>query len=385
MFRKDRYDETTNMILDVLGDFLRKEVRPIAQKYEEKEIVPLKQVAMLGELGILGLTIPEAYGGMGMGTLASSLVARELAYEWPSLHLVWTANASLAATPIIIAGTEKQKKNFLPKLSSGEMLGCYALTEPDAGSDAGSLTTKAKFNKSRNVWVLNGVKTFITNAVEATIAIVFARTGEDPRDISAFIVEGEGPGIKKDGVAVSHIPKRGLRSSSFSEIEFNNVEIPKDSLLGKKNKGFSIALETLDSGRINISAQAVGIATRIFDDALSYVKDRKTFGSPVWENQKVQMDFAGWASELSAAWALVEQVSRKQDAGTTSRADSAYAKLFATKTAKRVASEASEYFGGLGYTSEAHVLSFVLDSFATVIYEGASNIQMMVIARELSD
>lgn len=380
----ERHDEETTMYISGLREFLRGEVLPVWRDLEEAGQFPHEIVSKMGLLGILGLTIPDEYGGLGKGTYLSSLIARELAYIWPSLHLNWSANASLAAVPIMLAGTEEQKQKYLPRLASGEILGCYALTEADSGSDAASLETTAV--KNGDVWFVRGAKMFITNAAQASIGVIFARTGEKKHDISAFIIESGEGGTLGDypGVTVNPISKRGLHSSIFCEIVLDDVCLPQDALLGRLHEGFPIAMATLDGGRINIAAQAVGMAASVLDAALIEVKRRKQFGRPVWENQGVQFHFADWVAELRAAWALVEQVSRLRDAGYTPITEMAScAKLFATVTAKRICSNASEYFGAVGYTEDHWILSRVLDSFAPPIYEGSSNVQRIVIAREL--
>lgn len=384
----ERYDEPTGMILDTLKDFLRKEVRPVWRSFENKAEFPADIVKKMADLGFFGLTIPEEYGGLGQGTLVSSLVARELAYEWPSLHLIWTANASLAAYPIMYAGTEEQKQRYLPRLASGEILGCYALTEADAGSDAGALKAYATSTHGK-YWRLNGTKTFITNAEQASLIVVFARTGAEKHSISAFLVDRTEsartlPECSLQRVGVHPIHKWGLRSSIFCEVTFEDAFLPYDALLGEQGQGFKIAMATLDGGRINIAAQAVGIAARVLDEALAYVKRRKQFGRAVWENQGVQFDFAEWYAELQAAWALVERVSRLRDEDQPITQMASAAKLFATETAKDICWKAAEYFGGMGYTKEFPWLGRVMDVFPTVVYEGTSNIQKIVIARGLA-
>jgi len=378
----DAYDEETKMILDSVRSFCKRDAAPVYKTHEADGRFPDLLIPKMAKLGLFGLTIPEEYGGLGQSTLVSSLVARELAYCWGALHLIWSANCSLAAFPIMFAGNEKQKRTYLPRLASGNFLGCYALTEPNAGSDAASLSTSAKYKNGH--WVLSGGKTFITNALHASLAIVFARTGKEKHDISAFILESDREGLQVPGVLVRKIEKRVLKSSDFCEIHFNNVELPTEAILGEKNKGFKIAMATLDGGRINIAAQAVGLAARTFDDALLYVsKTRSQFDRMVWRNQGAQFQFADWFSELQAAWALTEHASCIKDSGAPITQLAATAKLFATRTAKRVALDASEYFGGMGLTEEFDALARTLDTLPTPIYEGASNIQRMVIAREL--
>lgn len=377
-------DESLLILLESVRRLGKEEIDPTRATHEEKGLFPHELVQKLGRMGLFGLMIPEAYGGSGMGAVAGSFVARELAYFWPALHLIWTANSSLAAFPILSAGTEEQKKRILPRLASGEILGCYALTEPNAGSDAKSMTMRAEWQTPSHLpWVLNGSKLFITNALHASVAVVFARTGKKP--ISAFIIESPEPGLRYPGVAVRHIGKRVLKSSDFCEIHCDNVRLPAEALLGREGKGFLIAMETLDGGRINIAAQALGMAMRIWDDAYDYVHLRAQFGKPLWENQKVQFDFAEGYARLLAAWALVVEASERRDAGENITRIASSAKLIATETAWRVASDLATYFGGIAFTQESPWLARVMDISPTRVYEGANNIQQMVIAKHLDD
>ena len=375
------HDETTRMVLATVRDFIAGEVEPVWEDLEDKAEFPHELVLKMAELGLFGLTIPEEYGGAELGTRTASLVARELAYGWPSLHLIWTANTSLAAFPIIYAGNDKQKNKYLPRLASGEILGCYALTESGAGSDAAALKTRAQKESDR--WILNGTKMFITNAEQASIAVVFARTGEKKHDISAFLLESRKPGLVYPGVTVRPISKRMLKSSEFCEIVFQDVLLSENALLGEENKGFKIAMATLDGGRINIAAQAVGIAARLFDEALKYTKERTQFGRPIWDNQAVQFDFAKWYADLQAAWSLTWRASCLRDEGHPITQIASSAKLFATETAARMCWDAAGYFGAMVVAREFPWLGRVMDVLPTIIYEGASNIQKIVIARAL--
>ncbi|OGZ06639.1 MAG: hypothetical protein A3C93_00090 [Candidatus Lloydbacteria bacterium RIFCSPHIGHO2_02_FULL_54_17] len=376
-------DETLSILLESVRRFGKEEIEPAYGKYEEQGFFPAELVKKMGAMGLFGLMIPEEYGGSGMGTVAASFVARELAYRWPALHLIWTANSSLAAFPIAYAGTKEQKARILPQLASGEILGCYALTEPNSGSDAGSMTMKAEWRPDSLTWSLNGSKIFITNAFHASVAVVFARTSK--KSISAFLVESSEPGLRHPGVTVRYIPKRVQKSSDFCEIHCNDVFLPVSALLGKEGKGFAIAMQTLDGGRINIAAQAIGMAMRVFDDAYAYVHVRKQFGRLVWENQKVQFDFAEAYARLIAAWALVIEASERRDAGENITRIASSAKLVATETAWKVASDLETYFGGMAFTQESAWLPRLLDIAPTRVYEGANNIQHMVIAKHLDD
>src|SRR3989344_564554 len=377
-------DETLLAVVDNLRRFGKEKIDPTRATHEEEGKFPDVLVKELGEMGLFGLTVPEEYGGSGMGTVAASFVARELAYFWPSLHLIWTANSSLAAFPILYAGAEEQKKRILPRLASGEILGCYALTEPNAGSDAKSMTTRAVHQKGKpGSWLLDGSKTFITNPLHASVAVIFARTGK--KDISAFVIETAEPGLVHPGVSVRYLPKHVIRSSDFCEVNCVDATLPEFALLGKEGEGFKIAMQTLDGGRINIAAQAVGMATRVFDDAYEYVHIRRQFGKPIWENQKVQFDFASGYAQLAAAWALIIEASERRDAGESVTRLASCAKLIATEKAWTVASNLSTYFGGMAFTRESPWLPRLMDIAPTRVYEGANNIQQMVIAKHLDD
>lgn len=378
-------DESLRMIVDSIRRFGKEEIEPTRRTHEEEGIFPALLVKKMADMGLFGLMIPEEYGGSGMGTVAGSFVARELAYFWPSLHLIWTANSSLAAFPIQYAGTEEQKKRILPRLASGEILGCYALTEPNAGSDARSLATHAERVKGDKSfpWAMNGGKIFITNPMHASVAVVFARTSK--KDISAFLVESSEPGLRYPGLSVRLIEKYMLKSSDFCELNFIDVRLPEDALLGEKGKGFAIAMETLDGGRINIAAQAIGMAMRLFDNAFLYVHTRKQFSHALFENQKMACDFAEAWSSLRAAWALTLEAAEMRDRGEPVTRIASAAKFIATETAWKVASKVMTAFGGIVVTKELGIFPRFMDVFPTLIYEGASNIQDIVIAKHLDD
>ncbi|MBI4068014.1 acyl-CoA dehydrogenase family protein [Candidatus Kaiserbacteria bacterium] len=370
------HDDSLRAILDTVRKFGEEELLPAYTTHEEEGKFPAEPVKKAGSLGLFGLTIPEQYGGMGMNTVAASYVAREVAYYWPSFHLIWTANSSLAAFPIMYAGSEEQKKRILPKLASGEILGCYALTEPNAGSDARSMKIHAHLQKDG--WVVNGTKTFITNALHASVAVMFARTGF--RDISAFVLESA-PGLKHPGVNVRYLPKRVLKSSDFCEISFADAVLPEDTLL--QGDGWDIAMKTLDGGRINIAAQAIGMAMWIFDTALEWTKTRRQFDRAVWDNQKVRLDFAQAHARLEAAWTLVLAASEMRDRGEYCTKIASEAKENATEIAWQYGGKLATYFGGMAVTQEMPWLPRLMDIFPTLIYEGANNIQLEVIAKNL--
>ncbi|PIR69726.1 MAG: acyl-CoA dehydrogenase [Candidatus Niyogibacteria bacterium CG10_big_fil_rev_8_21_14_0_10_46_36] len=377
------FDSEAKNISDTVDAFLRDEAMPVIAGFEERAEFPHALVSIMAKIGLFGVTIPEAYGGSGFNSKIASLIARKIAYVSGGLHLIWTANSSLAAFPIMYAGNEIQKKNILPLLASGEKLGCFGLTEAEAGSDAASLRMRA--TKQKRGWVLNGSKIFITNAYNASVGVLFARTGSGRHDISAFIIESHTPGFADIvGVTVNKIEKHILACSDFCEIVCDNVVLPESALLGEENKGFKIAMATLDGGRINIGAQALGIAGRIFDEALVYTKDRRQFGKSIWDNQSVQFHFAEWHASLLSAWFTVLSASTIRDEGNIAITPIASAaKLQATESAYAVATRAARYLGGMAVTKDIRIFLRVFETFSTTIYEGSSEMQKKVIAREL--
>lgn len=382
-------------IQQAMREFVRKEVVPRGYSELEGEgLFPTELLNKLAELGILGMSVGEKYGGLGADAVVTSMVARELAYGWPSLHLVWSANSSLSAFPIEQFGSEKQKRAYLPALSAGNVYGCYALTEPDAGSDVASMRATARFDEKKGMWVLNGTKVFITNASQASTAIIFARVGKrkkhDKRHegITAFIYHTNNPGLddgtpKSNGVRVRELSKWGLLAAPFCEITFEDTLLPEDAILGEVGKGFGIAMETLNNGRINIAAQAVGIASRALHEATEYARGREQFDSPLLEKQAVYHALADIKTRIAAAWALTLQAAEAKDAGGDYREEASQAKLFASEIAVEAALYAYRIYGGAGYTTETIVMRILHDALATVTYEGASNIQREVIAKSL--
>lgn len=374
------------LAISELDKFLKEEVEPHIASFEKAGEFPISIVNRMGkELGLFGLTIPEEYEGTGFGTRMASLIARKIAYVSGGLHLIWTANSSLAAFPIVHAGSEKQKRELLPLLASGKKMGCFGLTEPEAGSDAASLRMRAE--KVGDCWVLNGTKTYITNALHASIGIFFARTGDKKHDISAFIIESDAPGFADiPGLTVNKIEKHILACSDFCEMIFDDVAVrPRNGgLLGELNKGFPIAMATLDGGRINIAAQSIGIASRIVDEAYEYVHERRQFGKSLWENQSKQFDFADWYTKLLCAWFAVDWASCFRDEGSVSITPiSSAVKLRATETAYEVASRAVRCFGGMAVTKDMDIFMRMLETCTTTIYEGTSEMQKTVFIKYL--
>ncbi|MDP2676142.1 MAG: acyl-CoA dehydrogenase family protein [bacterium] len=380
-----RYDDVTLGFIEVIRK-MGKDMHEEILECDKNASFPTKMVQEMAKIFLFGCSIPKRYGGAGCSMRQLSVIARELAYISGGLHLIWTANSSLAAFPIIYAGTRAQKKKYLPRIASGDIFGCFMLTEPGAGSDAASLETRA--TKKDGGWVLKGEKRFITNALLASVGIVFARTGEGKHDISAFIVDLQE--AKQSGsLVVKKTEKRSLKSSDFCSVFFDNVSMLEDSLLGGIHKGFSIAMATLDNGRINIAAQAIGMAASIFDEALEEAKDREQFGKKIWENQALQFSFAAWYAELLSSWAAIDEASRiamrMKKAGKRITIPASVTKLVATERALDVAVRACRVFGGSCITNDLTAVERTIGILNSTLYEGSSEMQKTVLARFLSE
>ena len=333
----------------------------------------------LGEMGLMGVFIPEAHGGGGMDTVSYSIVVEEIARAEAALAAVLSVNNSLVCYPIVSFGSDHQKRTYLSELARGRKLGCYCLTEPTAGSDAASLRTTARDDGDH--WVLNGTKIFVTNGVEADVLIVYARTDEAPgaRGISAFIAEKGDPGLSVG--KVEH--KLGIRASSTCEIILEDCLLPKERLLGERGKGFHVALATLDGGRIGIAAQAIGIGRAALEDAIAYAKERRQFGRPIAEFQAIQWKVADMATRIEAARLLTYRAAWIRDQGRRHTQEAAMAKLYASETAMWAATQAVQIYGGYGYTQDYPVERHFRDAKITELYEGTAEVQRLVIARAL--
>ncbi|OGZ58162.1 MAG: hypothetical protein A3B96_02830 [Candidatus Spechtbacteria bacterium RIFCSPHIGHO2_02_FULL_43_15b] len=379
--------EEHQMIYEMADDFGKKEL--LGEGYPNLERIgkyPEFLIPRLAELGILGMSFPEEYGGMGADTVSTSIVAERLAYYWASAQLIWTASHGLAGFPIMTFGNEEQKKRYLPRIAKGDALGCYALTESGAGSDAASIGTTAELvgRKSKNMWKISGSKVFITNANEASVCILIARrkhSVKSHKDITAFVFETENRGLQNPAISVREIPKHSLRSSHFCEITFNEFLLREGNMLGDMESGFKVAMETLNNGRINIAAQAVGIARRAIHEAVSYAGQREVFGEKLIKKQARAFPLAEISAETEAAWHLTVHASRVKDSGQDYKSEAAMAKLTATEAALRASTELIRTLGGLGVTEESIGMQLHHDALAAVIYEGTSDIQKMLIAK----
>jgi len=363
-------------IRDMVAKFSDTEVAPLAASIDKNEKIPTDLVAKLGENGFLGSYVPEEYGGAGMDYTSYSIIVEEISRGCASTGVLISAHTSLGIYPILAYGNEAQKKKFLPKLASGEHIGCFCLSEPNAGTDAGSLTTFAE--DKGDYYEISGTKNFITNGKEANIAIVFAKTTKTPnyKGISAFIVDTSTEGF----TVMKCEDKLGIKGSSTAQIALDKVRVPKESLLGEYEKGFKIAMGTLDGGRIGIASQALGIAEAAFRYAKYYSNERVQFGKPLHALQAIQFILADMSTKIAASRLLIWEASRRKDEGVEYSLQSAQAKLFAAESAMWITTKAIQVLGGNGYTKEYPVERYFRDAKICEIYEGTSEIQRVVIA-----
>ena len=352
---------------------------PLAAEMDRTGRYPPELLRELGEMGLMGVFIPEAHGGGGMDAVSYCIAIEEIARAEAALAAVVSVNNSLVCYPILGFGSDQQKRTYLTELARGRKLGCYCLTEPTAGSDAASLRTTAR--DAGDHWVLHGTKIFVTNGVEADVLIVYARADDAPgaRGISAFIAEKGDPGLSVG--KVEH--KLGIRASSTCEIVLEDCRLPKDRLLGERGKGFHIALATLDGGRIGIASQAIGIGRAALEDAIAYAKERRQFGRPIAELQAIQWKVADMATRIEAARLLTYRAAWVRDQGRRHTQEAAMAKLYASETAMWAATQAVQIYGGYGYIQDYPVERHFRDAKITEIYEGTSEIQRIVIARAI--
>lgn len=367
------------LFLNMIREFAEKEVKPLAAEVDEEERFPIETVRKMGSLGIMGIPIPKEYGGAGGNNILYTMAVEELSRVCATTGVIVSAHTSLCCAPIMEHGTEEQKMKYLPKLATGEWIGAFGLTEPNAGTDASAQQTFAV--KEGDHYVLNGSKIFITNAEYADVYIIMAMTdkSQGTRGISAFIVEKSFPGFsvgKKE-------KKMGIRGSATCELIMENCIVPAENLLGKEGKGFSIAMKTLDGGRIGIASQALGIAQGAMDETVKYTKERKQFGKPLCKFQNMQFQLADMQTRIEASRLLVRKAAWKKDGKIPYSADAAMAKLFAAETAMEMTTKAVQYHGGYGYTREYPVERMMRDAKITEIYEGTSEVQRMVIAGQL--
>jgi acyl-CoA dehydrogenase len=374
---------TLDALLDTVRKFVRGRLVPLEQQVAREDRIPADVVADMRELGLFGLTIPEAYGGLGLGSEEECRVVMELGWTSPVFRSVIGTNNGIGSQGLVMDGTDEQKRRYLPGMASGEIVGSFALTEPEAGSDAGSLTTQARRDGAE--YVLNGTKRYITNAPHAQLFTVFARTDPNSRDsrgVSAFLVDADTPGISLG----PNNRKMGQQGAHVCDVIFEDCRIPESALLGGSanlNKGFLTAMKTLDRGRLHISALAVGCAERLIADSLAYAIERKQFGQAIAQFQLIQAMLADSRTEAYAARCMVLDAARQRDAGSSVTTLAACCKLFATEMVGRVADRAVQIFGGAGYMEEYGIERFYRDVRLFRIYEGTSQIQQTLIARNM--
>ena len=376
-----RDTETFNILIDTLHRFVHERLIPAEEEVVATDEIPAPILKEMRELGLFGLAIPTEYGGLGLTAEEEVLTSMETCQASPAFRSITGTNNGIGSQGIVIDGTPEQKKKYLPRLATGELIGSFALTEPGAGSDAGSLATNAR--RDGDHYVINGAKRYITNAPEANIFTLMARTdpnSKDARGVSAFIVERNSPGLtvgKPDR-------KMGQRGSHTADVIFDNVRVPAENIIGgHEGLGFKTAMKVLDKARLNIAAVCVGAATRMLNEALTYAMDRKQFGQPVAEFQLVQAMLADCQAELYAAKSMTLDAARKRDEGGNITMEAACCKYFASEMCCRVADRAVQIHGGAGYMADSPVERFYRDVRLFRLFEGTSQIQQLVIARNM--
>jgi alkylation response protein AidB-like acyl-CoA dehydrogenase len=368
------------MLRDTAREFAQRELAPHAAEWDRAAQFPAEALAELGRLGFMGMLVPPEYGGAGADHVGYALALEEIAAGDGSVSTILSVHNSVGCMPVLHYGSAEQKERFLKPMAAGEMLACFCLTEPQAGSDAAAIKTRARRHGNR--WVVNGTKQFITSGQHAQVAIVFAVTDPDAgrRGISAFIVPTSTPGYR-----VARLEKKlGQRASDTAQLVFEDMELSSDLMLGGEGDGYRIALANLEGGRIGIAAQALGMARAAYEAALAYAKEREAFGQKIIAHQAVAFRLADMATGIAAARGLILDAAQRRDAGEPCLKEAAMAKLFASEMAERVASDAIQIHGGYGYLADFPVERIYRDVRVCQIYEGTSDIQRLVIAREIA-
>ncbi len=376
-----RDPESFNILLDTVARFVRDILIPREAEVTETDEIPADIVAQMREIGLFGLTIPEEYGGLGFTTEEEVITSMALCHASPVFRSRIGTNTGIGAQGIVIDGTPEQKKKYLPRLATGEITGAFALTEPESGSDAGSLRTTAK--KESDHYLLNGSKRYITNAPEASVFTVMARTdlkSKDAKGVSAFIVDRDTPGLSIG----PYDRKMGQRGAHTADVIFDNVKVPAANLIGsQEGMGFKTAMKVLDKARLNIAAVCVGVAERLLDEALNYAKERQQFGKTIAEFQLIQAMLADSKAEIYAGRSMVLEAARKKDSGPNITLEASCAKLFCAEMVGRVADRAVQIHGGAGYMQASAVERLYRDVRLFRLYEGTSQIQQLVVAKHL--
>lgn len=367
------------MIQKSMRDFAQEKLAPFAAKWDKEHYFPKEALKELGELGAMGMTIPEEFGGAGLDYMSLVLAIEEIAAGCGAVSTIVSVQNSLPCGITYKYGTDAQKKEWLPALARGEKLGCFCLTEPHVGSDAGAIKTTA--TKDGDDYIINGTKQFITTGKHADMAIVFAITDKSAgkKGISCFLVPTDNPGY----VVASIENKMGQHASDTAQIVFDNCRVPSSALMGKEGEGYKIALSNLESGRIGIAAQAIGMARSALEKAIAYAKERETFGKPIIQHQAINFKLADMAANLDAARLMVWRAAQYKDAGRPCLIEASMAKMMASEMAEKVCSDAIQIHGGYGYVTEYEVERIYRDVRVSQIYEGANDIQRLLIGRSL--
>ncbi len=382
----DFITEEHELIQKMAREFARNEIAPIAAEHDRTGEFPIDTVRKMGELGFMGIEVPEEYGGAGMDTLAYVLAMVEISKVCASHGVIMSVNNSLFGDAVNHFGTDEQKRKYLAPVASGEKIGAYSLTEPMSGSDAGTMRTRAVLNDAGTHYVIDGLKSWVTSAPVADTIVLFAMTEPEQkhRGITAFIIETDRPGFRRGRTE----PKLGIRASATSEIVFEGYECPVENRLGEEGQGFKIAMRVLDAGRIGIAAQALGIAEAAFEASVDYAREREAFGRKIGQFQMIQQKLADMKMKIDAARLLTYQAAlAKQEAletGGRFTMESSVAKLFASEAAMWITTQAIQVHGGIGYSKELPIERYFRDAKITEIYEGTSEIQRLVIARMLT-
>ena len=372
-------NENQKMIAQMVRDFAEKEIRPYLNHWDRDEEFPIETMKKMGELGLLGIYIPEEYGGSGFGYFEYATALMELGKVCGGIGLSVAAHNSLCSGHIFYHGSEEQKRKYLPKLASGEWLGAWGLTEPNTGLDAMRMRTTAV--KEGNEWVINGAKNWITHGLSGDVSVVLIRTGEllDSRGITAFIIEKGTPGFS----AVKIKDKLGVRASETAELIFDNVRVPEENVIGEIGMGFIQAMQVLDGGRVSIAALSCGVARGAYEASVKYAKEREQFGKPIAQFQAIGFKLADMATELEAAELLTFQAAYRKNNHLPMTRQGAFAKYYASEVAVKCGNEAVQIMGGYGYTKEYPAEKFLRDAKLMTIGEGTSEIQKVVISRDL--
>ncbi len=372
-------NENQKMIAQMVRDFAEKEIRPYLNHWDRDEEFPIETMKKMGELGLLGIYIPEEYGGSGFGYFEYATALMELGKVCGGIGLSVAAHNSLCSGHIFYHGSEEQKRKYLPKLASGEWLGAWGLTEPNTGSDAMRMKTTAV--KEGNEWIINGAKNWITHGLSGDVSVVLIRTGEllDSRGITAFIIEKGTPGFS----AVKIKDKLGVRASETAELIFDNVRVPEENVIGEIGMGFIQAMQVLDGGRVSIAALSCGVARGAYEASVKYAKEREQFGKPIAQFQAIGFKLADMATELEAAELLTFQAAYRKNNHLPMTRQGAFAKYYASEVAVKCGNEAVQIMGGYGYTKEYPAEKFLRDAKLMTIGEGTSEIQKVVISRDL--